>query len=360
MEAQSSVAVDTESDSFHHYFDKVCLVQVALASGEVFLVDPLAIKDLSPLGPVFASTSVEKVVHGGENDIALLKRDHGLTFAGLFDTQPSAEFAGRKETSLQALVEQTVGHRISKAEQRTDWSRRPLSKSEETYAAGDVTWLLQVRDALLVDLRKMGREAWAREEGEALAHVPAGPIRSEADPARAKGWRELGPKERGALRELYRWREDWAKRVDRPLFKVVPDVALLELATRRPKDVGGLKRVKGLGPWMVERAGGELLAAVVRGEAKGDPGPPAPSRPARNGDPSKRMTGAMRARVDRLRQWRTAAAPKWGLEPGVLLPQRLIDRIAVEGPADLEALSRIEGLRRWRVSAFGADLVSAR
>lgn len=357
MAAEPSVAVDTESDSFHHYFDKVCLIQVGLASGGVYLVDPLAIKDLSPLGPVLADPKVEKVVHGGENDIALLKRDHGLSFAGLFDTQPSAEFAGRKETSLQALVEWVTGHRISKAEQRTDWSRRPLSKSEEDYAAGDVRWLLQVRDALLAELRKNGREAWAREEGEALAFVPAGPMRSDADPARAKGWKDLGSAERGALRELYRWREDWAKRVDRPLFKVVPDVALLELATRKPSDPSGLKRVKGLGPWMVERAGGELIAAVKRGVEKGD----APSpRPERNGIPGKRMTGAMRARVDKLRQWRTAAAPKWGLEPGVLLPQRLIDRIAVEGPADLAALEKIEGLRRWRVSAFGADLLAAR
>jgi ribonuclease D len=218
-----------------------------------------------------------------------------------------------------------------------------------------------VRDHLLEDLRKMGREAWAREEGEALAFVQPGPIRQDADPARAKGWRELGPKERGALRELYKWREDWAKRVDRPLFKVVPDVALLELATRRPTELSGLKRVKGLGPWMVERAGGELLAALRRGEEKGDPPmPPPPPRVERNGALSKRMTGAMRARVDRLRKWRTDAAPKWGLEPGVLLPQRLIDRIAVEGPADLESLLKIEGLRRWRVSAFGADLVSTR
>jgi ribonuclease D len=353
MEAAPSVAIDTESDNFHHYFDKICLIQVGLPEGEVFLIDPLAVKDLSALGPVLAAPSVEKLVHGGENDVGLLKRDFGFSFAGLFDTQAAAELCGRPETGLQALVEWTTGLRLSKAEQRTDWSRRPLSPSEEAYAAGDVRHLSRVRDALLVELRRMGRE-----EGEALAHVPAAQARSEADPERAKGWRELGPRERGALRELYRWREERAKRIDRPLFKVVPDVALLELAQKRPREVGGLRGVKGLGPRMVERAAGELLGALRRGEARGEPAE-AP-RPPRNGPPAKRMTPPMRRRVERLREWRTEAAPRWGLEPGVLLPQRLIDRIAVDGPENLESLARVEGLRRWRVEAFGAELLAAR
>jgi len=349
-----AVAIDTESDGFYHYFEKICLVQAADPSGRVALVDPLAVRDLSPLAPLLADPATLKVMHSAENDIATLKRDFKFEFAALFDTHVAARLCGRTEMGLEKLYERELGIRHLKALQRCDWSRRPLSPAQEHYAAEDVRHLIALRDRLRSELRDLGRESWAAEECEELRSTPPALPREPADFLKAKGASELSPRELAVLRELLSLRDSWARKADLPPFMVAHDEALVTVATRRPRDAQALARVPRLPARLKERRAGDVLAAVRRGEAVPDA-----ELPRRVRGPRLRMSREASARVDRLKAWRAGEAATSGLDPGVLLPQRLIERIALDAPGDAAALAAVPGIRRWRAEAFGPQLLAA-
>jgi ribonuclease D len=354
LEGTTDLALDTESDSFFHYFEKVCLLQIADGNGRAFLVDPLQLPDLSALAPVMADPKVEKVLHGADNDIALLKRDFNFEFASVFDTQVGARFAGRSELGLQAVLEAEFGVKLSKSLQRCDWSRRPLSQPQELYAAEDVRHLVALRNRLLPELRSRGRESWAREEGDALSRLSPAPVREPSDFLRAKGAGDLDGRALAVLRELFALRDEWARRADLPLFKIVGDEPLLTLAVRRPRDARGLGDIRGLSGHLKGRYAPDLLSAIRRGEAVPDD-----QLPKRTWSSRPKPVAGYSKRVDRIKAWRVDAAKRAGLEPGVLLPQRLIERISIDEPADLAALAAIPEIRRWRSETFGQEILKA-
>jgi ribonuclease D len=153
------VAIDTEADSFYHYFDKTCLVQIATRQ-QTYLVDPLALggpAELAPLGPVLASPDIRKVFHAAEYDIYVLRRDCRFSFANLFDTMVSAQLLGYPSIGLAALAERHFGVSLPKDEQRSDWSVRPLRESQLNYAAADVTYLIPLAEKLERELKKAKR-----------------------------------------------------------------------------------------------------------------------------------------------------------------------------------------------------------
>ncbi|MBV8879415.1 MAG: ribonuclease D [Planctomycetaceae bacterium] len=354
LEGVGALALDTESDSFFHYFEKVCLLQIADDRGRAALVDPLAFRDLSALAPIMADPKVEKILHGADNDIMLLKRDFKFEFASLFDTQVAARFAGRLELGLQAVLETEFGVKLSKSLQRCDWSRRPFSEAQAVYAAEDVRHLIALRDRLIPELRKRGREAWAREEGEALARLAPAPLREPSDFLKAKGAWDLDGRTLAVLRELFALRDEWARNADIPLFKIVGDEPLVALAVQKPKDQRALSQVRGLSGALKGRYAQDLLQAIRRGEAVPDDKLPTRTWSAR----PKPVIGYSK-RVDRIKAWRVEAAKKAGLEPGVLLPQRLIERIAIDRPTDLAALAAVPEIRRWRAENFGEEILAA-
>ena len=152
------VAFDTEADSFYHYYDKVCLIQVATRK-KCWLIDPLALggpKELAPLAPVFSSPKVRVLFHAAEYDIYVLKRDAGFEFSNLFDTMVSSQLLGYPAIGLAALVERHFGVTLPKEEQRSDWSRRPLTDKQLSYAASDVLYLIKLAEKLEKELIKAG------------------------------------------------------------------------------------------------------------------------------------------------------------------------------------------------------------
>ena len=169
----AALALDTESDSLHHHVEKVCLVQLATDRGQARLVDPLALADLSALAPAMADPRMVKVLHGADYDVTTLKRDFGFRFAGLFDTMIAARFLGRPQIGLQALAQSELGVALSKDSQRDDWSRRPLTPTQEAYALADVAHLLRLRARLADELRQLGRLAWVEEESAVVAALEA-------------------------------------------------------------------------------------------------------------------------------------------------------------------------------------------
>ncbi len=353
LEGAATVAIDTEADSLHHYPGKLCLVQVASDRGHAHLIDPLALPTLAALRPLCADPATVKVLHAAENDMAYLKRLYGFSFVSLFDTALAARFLGVAALSLDGLLTQFLGLTPVKSRQKDDWSRRPLSAEQETYALNDVLHLGDLRARLLEELDAKGRVGWVEEECAALA--ASSPPEKVVDPdayLRLKGAKDLDPRGWAVLRELYQMREAMALRLDRPPFMIVGNESLVALAAKRPKSADEILAVPGCSQSVVRRAGAAILEAVARGESLG-----ADALPVRRPAPRPAISAAVRRRADALRAWRTKAAQEIGLDPGVLFPQRVIDRLAADPPRDLVGLEQVEGVRRWRVKLFGDDLL---
>lgn len=350
-----AVAVDTEADSLHHYPGKLCLVQIAADGGRAHLVDPLALPTLAPMGPLFAEAGTVKILHAADNDLAYLKRLWGFAVRSLFDTALAARLLGDTALSLDGLLARYLGLEPVKSRQKDDWSRRPLSREQETYALNDVLHLIPLRERLIAELEAKGRLAWVEEECAALAAlaVPDKVVDPDAY-LRLKGAKDLDRRGLAVLRELYQAREALALGLDRPPFMIVGNESLVALAAKRPGKSEEILAVPGCPANVVRRAGAAILEAVRRGEAV-----PEGELPVRRPAPRPNVPAAVRRRAEALRAWRSKAAQELGLDPGVLLPQRLIDRLAAEPPRDRDALERVDGVRRWRVARFGDELLKA-
>jgi ribonuclease D len=352
LSACRAIALDSESDSLHHHFEKVCLVQLATDRGDARLIDPLLVKDLSALAPVMADPGIVKVLHGADYDVTTLKRDFGLAFGGLFDTMIAARFLGLPAIGLAALARSELGVALTKESQKDDWSVRPLTRAQEAYALADVEHLLALHARLLEKLRAVSRIEWVLEESAAVAALP--PARRQRDPdgwQSIKGARRLAPRPLAVLRELYAWREARAEATDVPAFKIIGSEALLTLAEKAPRSPAALGEVRGFPPRLRDQAAA-ILAAVGRALAL-----PATALPAIPREPRPVLSEAVRKRAEALRAWRTAEAARAGLEVSVVLPQRLIDKLAEANPGDAAGLEAIEGLRRWRITEYGPQIL---
>ena len=353
LPASRAIAIDTEADSLYHHREKVCLIQLATEAGEALLIDPLAVRDLPPLAAALADPGVVKVLHGADYDVTSLKRDFGFILVRVFDTMLAARFLGLPEVGLQAVLRNELGIELSKSSQKDDWSVRPLTAQQERYALDDVRHLLTLFAQLGDKLRAQGRLAWVEEESAAVAALE--PVRRVRDPEgwlRVKGSRRLPPRQQAVLRELHEWRENLAEATDVPAFRIVSPQTLLTLALNPPRDAGQVERTPGL-PRMAKQRAGELVAAAARAAALPDDRLP---RPPRERPPV--VTPATRRRVEALRTWRLEAARRLALDVSLVLPQRLLDKVAEADPRDLEGLARVEGLRRWRVSELGGEMLA--
>src|SRR5262249_4354989 len=340
LSSAGSISVDTEADSLHHYPGKLCLVQIADDRGSAHLVDPLALPTLASLGPLFANPRIGKVLHAADNDLSYLKRLYGFSVASLFDTALAARFLGVKTLSLDGLLRTYLGVVPVKSRQKDDWSRRPLTAEQEAYALEDVLHLFALRGRLRDELRVKGREGWVEEECAALAALEFPDKVADPDAyLNLKGAKDLDRRGWAILRELWQARESVALALDRPPFMILGHEALVALARARPHTLEEIQTVPGCSSRVIQRVGVMILDAVARGEAV-----PPDELPVRRGE-------------DRLGAGRAKPGSLLDLDPGVLFPQRLIDRLATEPPRDLPALARVEGVRRWRVDVFGRELL---
>lgn len=339
----------------HHYPARLSLVQIGVGTGEAWLVDSLALADLSPLGPVFSEPALLIVLHAGDNDLVHLKRRYGLRFAGLFDTSIAARFLGLRALGLDVLLREYLGVELPPSRQKDDWSARPLSLAQERYAAADVQYLIPLKNRLVEELQRVGRLGWVEEECEALAADPA--LEPPPDPdayAGLKGARELSARGLAALRALHEMRERLALETRRPPFKIISNETLLLVAAALPHDEAALSTIAGFTPRAVQRWGRDVLRALEDALDLPEAELPMLSRPSR-----PQVDGPTRRRIEVLRAWRSTAAPRLGLEAGVVLPNRLIGEVARVAPRDRAELARVAGLRRWRAETLGDEILES-
>ncbi len=343
MARADAIGLDTEADSFYHYFHKCCLLQIC--DGErVYLIDVLAVKDPDPLKEIFASPRIDKILHAAEQDVLYLKRDFGFDVHPIFDTMTAAQLLGKPSVGLAGLLQAHFGSKLDKGCQRDDWSRRPLSERQKTYAAADVLDLIPLRKALHAELVASDRLEWALEEFEVVAHRSREPREFDAEDFWGlKGARDLEPQNAAILRELYVMRDERARAADLPPFRIVSDATLVALATRAPRSGSEMEGIKGFTPLVRRRIGTLVLEAIKRGCSKKEV-----RRPKSPRGSGRRRTATFKARVDRLRAWRKTRSAALGLDPGVLFPQSTLEALAATGLAGLEDSAPIPGLRQWR------------
>jgi ribonuclease D len=347
------IGVDLEADSMHHYFEKVCLLQVATECTS-YLIDPLALRDLSVLNPIFSNPLIRKVFHGADYDIRSLNRDFRLEVENLFDTQLAGKFLGLQETSLEALVRSRFQVELNKKYQRADWSRRPLSLEMLEYAAMDGRYLIPLARMLEKELQEIGRLSWVEEECLLLSKVRFTPPGNAPLYLRVKGAFSLDPRSLAVLERLLAFREAQAQKLDLPPFKVLRNEPLLELALKKPLGSEELETGKIVSRKQREKYGTHLLREIQRAMAIPDGDLPVyPREGAR-----RHLSSSVRQRVKALKAWRDKRAKHLGLEPGILMNNALIEAVALKNPRSIEEMKEIPGLKKWQQDHFGQEILA--
>lgn len=347
---ESLLAVDTESNSLYAYQERVCLIQLSTRTRD-YIIDPLAIGDMSLLGKLMAAEHIEKVFHAAEYDLTCLKRDFGYEFRNLFDTMIAARICGLEPYGLGTMLETFAGVALDKSHQIDDWGARPLKPESLRYAQCDTHYLPYLRDELLKELKRQGRIMEATEAFADVAQTPAAAPR-EFDPFGF--WRVaqsyyLKAKELRILREIYRLREDLAQKLDCPPNKVLENRVLIALATEPPATTKDLRQIKGINADQVRSYGKALLGAVKAGLSSNEK----LERPHYHA-PDPIVT----ERYTALHTWRKERAIKRGVESDVIISRQALWDLAYKDPRSLDDLFQIQGIGPWRAQTYGQEIIA--
>ncbi|SEW12663.1 ribonuclease D [Cognatiyoonia koreensis] len=340
------VTVDTEFLRERTYYSKLCLVQLAYqddAASDAVLVDPLADGlSLEPLYDLFRDPGVVKVFHAARQDLEIFFVDAGVIPAPLFDTQVAAMVCGfGDQAGYETLVRKIAKASLDKSSRFTDWSRRPLTDAQMTYAIGDVTHLRDVYEFLSSELRKTGRHKWVAEEMDVLND----PATYRVDPEDA--WKRVKTRTNSGrflaiVRELARFREKYAQERDVPRSRVFKDDALVELASTKPQTEKDLSRARLL---LREARRGEIaegiLSSIKAGLSVPNDDLPKPDR-------SREKLQVNPAIADMLRVLLKAKADQEGVAQKLVASSQDLDALAA-GERGLQAL------KGWRKDVFGKD-----
>jgi ribonuclease D len=348
LRAEALIAIDTESNSLHAYRERVCLIQLSTRQQD-YILDPLRIADLEPLGELLTNPKLEKVFHAAEYDLMCLKRDYGFTLVNLFDTQIAARITGQKTVGLDKLLAEHFGLAVDKRHQRDDWGERPLPEESLLYAQMDTHYLPQLRDILRANLEAAGALQEAAESFEDACHITLPQTGFDPDGF----WRlgipaGLNKKQLAILRELYLLRDECARERDVPLFKVFNDHVLVALSEADPTHPSELRNIRGMTPTQVTRYGKQVLEAVKRGRAA-----PLPSPPPRPPE----VDPILQERFAALREWRKQRAEQRGVESDVIISKDALWSLAIRRPTTLAELEGIRGLGPWRLAQYGEALL---
>ncbi|SFE66002.1 ribonuclease D [Roseivivax sediminis] len=345
---QPYVTVDTEFLRERTYYSKLCLIQLALPGsdegGDVALVDPIEGLEMSlePLMDLFRDTSVVKVFHAARQDLEIFHVDHGVIPEPLFDTQVAAMVCGfGEQVGYETLVKRIAKSSLDKSSRFTDWSRRPLSDAQKTYAAADVTHLRQIYEYLDRRLRDTGRHRWVAEEIAALLDPATYTTKPEEAWQRIKT-RSSSPRFLALVQELARFREAYAQERNIPRNRVFKDDALSELASTKPQSLADLGRSRLL---LREARKGDIAEGIIEAVSRALA---LPKEELPEPDQSRDRLQVNPALADLLRVLLKAKTESSGVAPKLIAPAAELDAIAA-GERDVPAL------KGWRREVFGED-----
>lgn len=344
LRGQAALAVDTEFLREKTYYAQLCLIQIA-GEDVIACVDPLALSDLGPLLEILYDPAVTKVMHSARQDLEIFFDLRGALPRPLFDTQIAATLLGYgDQLGYAALVKDLEGVELDKAHTRTDWSRRPLDEEQVFYAMDDVRYLLSIHRKQRQRLESMGRLAWLDKDFDELTNPLLYAPPEDMLWKRVRGTQKLSSRHLAVLRALAAWREQQARRSNRPRRWILKDEVMVDLARRGPATHEELEKIRGLEAKTLQRHGEALLSVI--GQAKQVPESQWPSRPE-----GRRLEPIQEGLVDLL----MAMVRTRGVENEVS-PQLLASR------SDLEAL--VAGsrdcpvLHGWRSEVVGAELLA--
>jgi ribonuclease D len=339
------VTVDTEFLRESTYYPKLCVLQMASVDESV-VVDALAPQiELGPLFDLLADQQVVKVFHAARQDIEICWHEAQMIPAPLFDTQVAAMVLGYGDSiSYDQLVHRITGDTLDKSSRFTDWTRRPLSDAQLTYAISDVTHLRDVYVKLSTDLTKQGRADWLHDEMRVLTS----PETYRMEPQHA--WERLKarvrkPKELAVLIEVAAWREREAQTRDVPRSRVLKDDVIGDIAIQAPTTIERLAGLRSLPKGFERSKWGEAIIEAVKAGLARDP-KTLPrferARAAANGQ----------ATVELLKVLLRMTSEKHGVAAKVIATVDDLDRIAADDQADVPALSG------WRRELFGEKAIA--
>ncbi|MEZ5331902.1 MAG: HRDC domain-containing protein [Thermoanaerobaculia bacterium] len=347
LEAEPAHALDSESNSGFVYDERLCLLQLRVGERN-WLVDLPALpggrRALDPIRPALESPRTVTWLHGGEFDVGCLKRDYDLALGGVWDSQQAATFLGWEKTGYAHAVERVCGVQVEKGYSRHDWGRRPIVPEALRYAVEDVLYLPRVCESLREEIRDADLEEELAIANAAVEEATWGGGYEPDGYLSLKGAARLPRSVLPVLKALFEWREETARRVDRPPGLVVGNRQLVDLARSAPSSVEELERL-GLGRKLLERHGRTIARLVA--EAQRHPPevpPPAPRQPR---DPR------VAEREDALRSWRRAEARRREVPEQVVLPSAALRHLARHGAGDLTAVPQ---LGAKRIGLYGERL----
>lgn len=323
------VALDTEADSLHAYPEKLCLIQLAVPGHEV-LVDPLGDLHLEPLWESLENR--ELIFHAADYDLRLIFQGHYFRPFAIFDTMWAARLLGEPKFGLNDVLTKFLGITLEKGAQKANWGRRPLTERMITYALNDVRHLHALESVLRDQLIAKGRLEWHKQICDQLIQECARAEEIDANQVwRVKGHDRLEPLGLAIMRELYWWREEDARRTNRPPFFVLSHEKLTEIAADAArKGLDGLR----LPSFLTPRRRRGIEEAIERGLAV-----PEADRPVHVRVRTRRLTRRELARAEDLRERRDKRAAELGIDPTIIAARAQLFALAREDkPESWEAL----------------------
>lgn len=336
------VTVDTEFLREKTYYPKLCLIQLGLPDKEAIAVDPLNEKiSLEPVFELLQNSNVVKVFHAARQDLEIFYQLTGAIPSPLFDTQVAAMVCGYgDQISYDGLVRQITGMQLDKTVQFTDWSHRPLSAQQISYALGDVTHLVDVYLSLRESLAAQGRESWVSEEMQILTDEQT------YDPDPQIAWERVKikthkPQILSVLQAVAAWREKRARKKNIPKNWVMRDESLADMAAQMPRTPDQLKKIRGVNSDLANGKHGKILLDLIAQASSSDP-QGWPKKEKRKPLPAK-----VQATIEILKLLQKICAAQADIAPRLLATPADLEMIAAKAHPSCKAL---EG---WRHDVFG-------
>ncbi|MEK7275042.1 MAG: HRDC domain-containing protein, partial [Candidatus Desantisbacteria bacterium] len=302
---------------------------------------------------VFADEKIEKIFHAVQYDILCLRRDYQFEFRNIFDTMAAARILGWKNVGLGNILQERFGIVLNKKMQKTNWGHRPLAAEQIDYASKDTHHLIALRNLQVIELTRLGRLEEACEEFDRLPRVQSAARCFNPNAYwNIKGAKDMDPINLGVLRELFCFRNEQARKENRPEFKVLSEHTLVSIAAIHPTTVQELLLIHGVSKHTVHKYGQAILDAIDRGHLM--PQTRAPSLPSSNQLP---LDIDARVRFARLKEWRKHRAIARGVEPDVIVSNDVLFAVARGNPQTIDLLAAASNLGQWKLKEYGEELL---